>query len=348
MTSAFSWQNPVSLCLASFCTLRQNLPVTSGISWLPTFAFQSPVMKRTSLLMLVLEALVALHRTVQLQLLQHYWSGHRLGFLWYWMVCLGNEQRSFCHFWDCIQVLLFVLLCWLWWLQGLLELKPKKDVLFIIGDWNANVGSEETPGKSEVSQSCLTLCDPIDCSPPGSSVHGIFPGMNTGVGCHFLLQGIFPTQGIFLTQRSNPHLLHFLYWERILYCWANWVVVAVQLLSHVQLFVTPLTVAHQAPLSMGILQARILEWVAMPSSRGASQLRDQTQVSCIVDRFFTTEPPGKPKNMGVGSLSLLQGIFPIQESNWGLLHCRWILHQLSYQGSPLSPGICSNSCPLSW
>ena len=42
---------------------------------------------------------------VQLQLLQHYWSWHKLGLLWYWMVCLGNKQRSFCHFWDCIQVL---------------------------------------------------------------------------------------------------------------------------------------------------------------------------------------------------------------------------------------------------
>ena len=47
-------------------------------------------------------------------------------------------------------------------------------------------------------------------------------------------------------------------------------------LSHVRLFATPWTVAHQAPLSVGILQARILEWVAMPSSRGSSQLRDQT------------------------------------------------------------------------
>ena len=41
----------------------------------------------------------------------------------------------------------------------------------------------------------------------------------------------------------------------------------------------------------------------------------------------------KPKNTGVGSLSLLQRIFPTQESNWGLLHCRWILYQLNYQGS---------------
>ena len=48
LTSAFSWQNFVSLCPASFCTPRPNLPVTPGISWLPTFAFQSPIMKRTS------------------------------------------------------------------------------------------------------------------------------------------------------------------------------------------------------------------------------------------------------------------------------------------------------------
>ena len=53
-----------------------------------------------------------------------------------------------------------------------------------------------------VTQSCPTLCDPMDCSPPGSSVHGDSPGKNTGVGCHALLQGISPTQG------SNPGLPH--------------------------------------------------------------------------------------------------------------------------------------------
>ena len=46
-----------------------------------------------------------------------------------------------------------------------------------------------------VAQSCSTLCDPIDCSPTGSSVHGDSPGKNTEVGCHALLQGIFQTQG---------------------------------------------------------------------------------------------------------------------------------------------------------
>ena len=58
-----------------------------------------------------------------------------------------------------------------------------------------------------VTQSCLTLFDPMDYNPPGSSAHGIFPGKNIGAGCHFLLQGIFLTQG------SNPRLLRFLHWQ---------------------------------------------------------------------------------------------------------------------------------------
>ena len=59
-------------------------------------------------------------------------------------------------------------------------------------------------------------------------------------------------------------------------------------LRRVQLFATPWTVARQAPLSMGILQTRILEWVAMSASRGSFQPRDRTRVSCITGRFFTS------------------------------------------------------------
>ena len=101
-----------------------------------------------------------------------------------------------------------------------------------------------------VTQSCLTLCDPIDYSPPGSTVHGDSPGKNTEVSCHALLQGIFPTQA------SKP----------------------------------------------GLPQAGRLQ----------------------------SEPPGKPKNTGMSSLSLLKEIFP----NEGLLYCRQIHYQLSYQESP--------------
>ena len=63
------------------------------------------------------------------------------------------------------------------------------------------------------AQSCPTLCDPMDCSPPGSSVHGDSPGKNTGVGCHSLLQEIFPTLG------SNLGLLHC---RQILFCLSHW------------------------------------------------------------------------------------------------------------------------------
>ena len=61
--------------------------------------------------------------------------------------------------------------------------------------------------RAKLLQSRPILYDPVDCSPPGSSVHGDSPGKNTEVGCHLLLQGIFPTQG------SNPRLLCLLHWQ---------------------------------------------------------------------------------------------------------------------------------------
>ena len=97
------------------------------------------------------------------------------------------------------------------------------------------------------------------------------------------------------------------------------------------------------PCPWEILQARILEWVARPSSRGSSQPGIEPWSPTIQAGSLPSEPPGKPKNTGVGSLSLLQGIFPTQESNWGLLHCRQILYQLSYQGSPQAAVISSKT-----
>ena len=107
-----------------------------------------------------------------------------------------------------------------------------------------------------VSQSCLTLCNPMDCSLPGFSVHGDSPGKNTGEG------GLPPPGDL-----PNPGI-------------------------------KPRSPALQAD--------------SLPS-----------------------KPPGKPKNTGVGSLSLLQGNFPTQESTWGLLPPGQILYQLSYQGGPV-------------
>ena len=100
-----------------------------------------------------------------------------------------------------------------------------------------------------VTQSCLTLCDPVDCNPPGSYVQGDSPGKNTRVGCHALFQGILPNPG------SNPGLPHC---RNILY-----------------------HLSHQG-------SPRILEWVAYPFSRGSSQTRNQTGVSCIAGGFFTS------------------------------------------------------------
>ena len=103
-----------------------------------------------------------------------------------------------------------------------------------------------------VSLSHVWLCDPMDCSPPGSSVHGDSPGKNTAVSCHALLQGIFPTQ------RLNPGLPHC---RQILY-----------------------------PLSQQG-SPRILEWGAYPFSRGSSQPRYWTGVFCIAGGFFTSWAP---------------------------------------------------------
>ena len=107
-----------------------------------------------------------------------------------------------------------------------------------------------------VAQLCLTLCDPMDCSPPGSSVHGDSSGKNTGVGCHNLLQGIFPTQG------SNPGLP---YCQQILY--------------------------HLSPLG----SPRILEWVAYPSPEDLPDPGIEPGSLALQADSLLAELPGKPK-----------------------------------------------------
>ena len=115
-----------------------------------------------------------------------------------------------------------------------------------------------------VAQLFLTLCDAMDCSLPGSSVHGYSPGKDTGVGCHALLQGIFPTQWL------NPDLLHC---RQILYC-----------LSHLG-------------------SPRILEWLAYPFSRGTFRTRNRTRISFIAGGFFTSWATREaPDWIGAGGL----------------------------------------------
>ena len=94
-------------------------------------------------------------------------------------------------------------------------------------------------------------------------------------------------------------------------------------------FATPSTVYFMA------FSRLILEWVAVPFSTGSSQSRIEPRCPALQADSFPAEPPGKPKNTGMGSLSLFQMTFLTQELNWGLLHCRQMsFYQLSYQGSP--------------
>ena len=90
MTIVLSWQNSVSLHPSSFCISRLFLPVILGISWIPTFAFQSPMIKRTFFFFFNINSrrCRSFHRTAQLQLLWHQWLGHRRGLRWCCMVYL--------------------------------------------------------------------------------------------------------------------------------------------------------------------------------------------------------------------------------------------------------------------
>ena len=127
-----------------------------------------------------------------------------------------------------------------------------------------------------VTRSCLTLCDSIDCSPQGFSVHEDSPGKNTGVGCHALLQGIFPTQEL----NQGPLLCRQIRYQ-----------LSYQKESEVaQLGLTlcdPMDCSLPRSSVMGFSRQEYLQWVDISFSRGSSQPRDQTRVSSIVDRRFT-------------------------------------------------------------
>ena len=139
------------------------------------------------------------------------------------------------------------------------------------------------------TQSCLILCDPIDCSSSSFSVHGDSPGKNTGVGSLSLLQGNFPTQG------SNPDLP----------CCRQISLPAeppgkpkntgVGSLSLLQ-WIFPTQESNQGLLCCRPIlyqlshkgSPRTLEWVAYSFSSGSSRPRNRTKVSCIAGGFFTS------------------------------------------------------------
>ena len=104
-------------------------------------------------------------------------------------------------------------------------------------------------------------------------------------------------------------------------------------LSHVQLFVTPWTIACQAPLSMGFSRQEYWSKLSCPFSGVLLNPGFEPRSSALQVDSLLSELPWKPKNTGLGSLSLLQGIFSTQKSNPDLLHFRQILYQLSHKGS---------------
>ena len=130
-----------------------------------------------------------------------------------------------------------------------------------------------------VAQPCPTLCDPLDCSLPGSTVHGISQARLLNE-LPLPSPGDLPDPGMEL--ESGAACIG----SWIPYCWAArkpYYFYIGHAWSHscFSPFVTPWTVVHQTPLSMGFFQAGILEWVAIPSSRGSSQPRDRTRVSWV-------------------------------------------------------------------
>ena len=120
----------------------------------------------------------------------------------------------------------------------------------------------------QVTQSCPTLCDPMDCSPPGSSVHGILQArILESVSMPFSSEGRFSS---------------------------------VQSLSRVQLSVTPWTVAHQVPPSIGFPRQEYCSGLPFPSSRDRPHPGIKPESPTLACRFFTTDSPGKPAEKVLG------------------------------------------------
>ena len=128
-----------------------------------------------------------------------------------------------------------------------------------------------------LAQSCLTLCDHMDCSPTGSSVHRIFQArILEWLAISFSRRSSWPRDQ---TQVSCIAGRFFTIWATKETIWNSEVKVTQSCPTLCNL--TDYTV-------FGILQARILDWVAFPFSRGSSQPRHWSQVSHIAGRFFTS------------------------------------------------------------
>ena len=121
----------------------------------------------------------------------------------------------------------------------------------------------------------------------------------------------------------------FIYFPRSYKC----VLCCAYLLSYIRLFATPWTVACWLLCPWEFFRPEYWNGLPCPSPGDILNPGTEPRSPALQADSLPAEPPGKPKNTGVGSLSLLQGIFLTWELNQGLLHCRQIFYQLSHQGS---------------
>ena len=168
--------------------------------------------------------------------------------------------------------------------------------------------------ESEVAQLCLTLSDPMDCSPTGSSVHGIFQARVLEWGASYTLV-ILETVGS-LNYENLPHVDSFHHTISKIPC-----SLILSLFFNRKHFACQDTTSSSSRL-------------VVPNSLQLHELYPTRLLR-------PCNSPGK--NTGVGSHFLLQGIFPTQGLNPGLLHCRQILYILSHQGSPVRILVFQNS-----
>ena len=189
-----------------------------------------------------------------------------------------------------------------------------------------------------VAQSFPTLCNSMNRNPPFSFDHGDSSGKNTGVGCHALFQGIFPTRdwnqvsciagGFFRRRQWHPTpvlLPGKSHGRRSLVGCSPWGSEESDMTEWLHFHFSLLCIGER---NGNPLQCSCLE---NPRDRVAQSRTQMKWLSSSSSRWILyCLSHGKPKNTGADSLSLLQGIFLTQESNQGVLHCRQIIYQLSY------------------
>ena len=163
-----------------------------------------------------------------------------------------------------------------------------------------------------VAQSCLTLCDPMDCTPPGFSVHGILQArILEWVAISFSRGPSNPGNKPGCLALQADSLLSAT--REALYLWNINIIFKTKgkKVLVAQSYLTLQSYGLNPPGSSvhGILQSGILEWVAISFSRGSSWAKDQTWVSCIENRLLTSEPPRKHKHNFLNKVIIIQVFF---------------------------------------